>query len=193
MWMIRSPRGGYVKELIEQGVIGLGWGDAAARLHAAATPHDFYATGRQSCPQLRHLQMGSAGRQLYKFFREMKLGDPVMTYEFDPAHLSHRDHHRRRADRSECGGARRACPAGRMAPHGATRAAVQGPRASLRSRLPLFQPRAKRCSEIERLIDRRVRPGAAQRAGDAPQTGRMLGPSVRSLTTSPPRSRARAR
>src|SRR5919198_4248144 len=81
MWMIRSPRGGYAKELITKGIIGLGCGDAAPRLDDAETPQDFYAAVRRCCPHLGHLQVVSASRQLYKFFREMKIGDAVMTYD----------------------------------------------------------------------------------------------------------------
>jgi len=152
MWMIRGPRGRRAKELLARGVIGLGWGDAAPRLDGAETPQHFYAAVRKCCPDLGHLQVLSAGRQLYAFFREMKIGDPVMTYD----------------------GARRTYHVGVVtgdaesdassAPQLANVRTVEwrhrverdklstAARASLRSRLTLFQPARQAVLEVARLI-----------------------------------------
>jgi hypothetical protein len=54
MWMIRGPRGRDAQQLLERGVIGLGWGHAAPRPQDAGTPREFYAAVRKSCPQLGH-------------------------------------------------------------------------------------------------------------------------------------------
>jgi restriction system protein len=81
MWVIRSPRGRYTEELVEQGLVRLGWGEVAPHLSDAETPQDFYAAVRRCAPHLKRLQVVIAGRQLYKFFREMKVGDLMITYD----------------------------------------------------------------------------------------------------------------
>ena len=72
MWMIRSPGGAHAEELIEKGIVGIGWGEASPDLKAAKTPSDFYGVVRLHWPDYKDQQVINAGRQLYKFFREIK-------------------------------------------------------------------------------------------------------------------------
>ena len=81
MWMVRSPGGEYASELLEKGLIGIGWGEAGPQLTAARTPEDYYAVVRKHWPDYKPQQVINAGRQLYKFFQEMKIGDSAMTYD----------------------------------------------------------------------------------------------------------------
>jgi restriction system protein len=81
MWMVRSPGGEYAGELLEKGLIGIGWGEAGPELLSARSPADFYAIVRKHWPDYRPQQVINAGRQLYKFFREIGIGDRVLTYD----------------------------------------------------------------------------------------------------------------
>lgn len=81
MWMVRNPKGTYVQELLKQGVVGIGWPEAVPHLAGAETPADFYAAIRKAYPEAHGQEIVNAGRQLYKFFREIKDGDTVITYD----------------------------------------------------------------------------------------------------------------
>ncbi len=73
MWMVRSPGGEYASELLDKGLIGIGWGEAGPELPLAKTPEDFYSIVKKHWPDYKPQQVINAGRQLYKFFREIKL------------------------------------------------------------------------------------------------------------------------
>ena len=79
MWMVRSPEGRYASELLTKGIIAIGWADAAGYLAKAKNLSDFYEIIRETEPDSKAQQVINAGRQLYKFFREMKVGDIVVT------------------------------------------------------------------------------------------------------------------
>src|SRR5262245_31246594 len=81
MWMVRKPEGQQATELLNRGVVGIGWGDVAPHLTGATTPADFYAAIAKTYPDQKDQQIVNAGRQLYKFFHEMKEGDTVVTYD----------------------------------------------------------------------------------------------------------------
>jgi restriction system protein len=167
MWMIRSPRGRYVRELLAKGIVGMGWGNAVARLNGAETPEHFYDAVKECGPHLRQRQVVSIGRQLYKFFREIEVGDPVMTYEFgrriyhvgivtgdaqtDPNAVQHIANFRpvewrHRVERDKLS---------------------RDARTSLQSWSTLFQPSRQAVHEIERLIRLAPTPDAVQPASDA--------------------------
>jgi len=160
-WMMRSPRGRYTEELLQQGRVCLGWGEAAPDLKAAETPQDFYAVIRRLAPHLRHLQAVSVARQLYKFFREMKVGDPVITYDAE----------RRTYHIGAIAGDAETDPDAvpRLANfrkvewrHSIQRDQLSnGVRMSLSCQLQLFQPSRRVMEEIERLISQPLTvPGA---------------------------------
>ena len=81
MWMVRNPQGKHADELIKAKAVGIGWP------RGSPLPE-----GREKCPKistmlsrkhtliLKGQEIVNAGRQLYKFFREIKDGDTVVTY-----------------------------------------------------------------------------------------------------------------
>ena len=79
--MIRSPGGAYAAELVEKKLVGIGWGEPFDEFSAAKTPSDFYNIVRKHWTDYTDQQVINAGRQLYKFFREIKNGDEVITYD----------------------------------------------------------------------------------------------------------------
>jgi predicted Mrr-cat superfamily restriction endonuclease len=79
--MVRNPSGTYVQELLKQGVVGIGWPEVVPHLVNAQAPEDFYAAIQRTYPQSKGQEIVNAGRQLYKFFREIKDGDTVVTYD----------------------------------------------------------------------------------------------------------------
>ena len=81
MWMVRSPSGQYADALLSKGIVAIGWEDAGSRLSTARKPEDFYQIVRETWPESKPQQVVNSGRQLYKFFREMKAGDDVATYD----------------------------------------------------------------------------------------------------------------
>lgn len=81
MWMIRNPGGQHAEELLQKGIVGVGWGEATDQIAKAKKPEDFYAIIRVAFPDYTDQQVVNAGRQLYKFAREVKEGDEVITYD----------------------------------------------------------------------------------------------------------------
>jgi restriction system protein len=81
MWMVRSPNGQYASDLLAKGIVAIGWAAAGGSAVNARTPEDFYEIIRRTEPGSKPQQIINAGRQLYKFFREMKVGDVVATYD----------------------------------------------------------------------------------------------------------------
>ena len=80
MWMVRSPEGQHADELLTRKIVGIGWRDCAEYAKSAMTPHEFYEAVQKAYPDYTSQQVINAGRQLFKFLREMKIGDDVMTY-----------------------------------------------------------------------------------------------------------------
>ncbi len=80
-WMARNPGGQYAQELLEKAVVGIGWREVVPKVIGANSPADFYEVVRNTYPELRGQEIINAGRQLFKFFREMKVGDRVLTYD----------------------------------------------------------------------------------------------------------------
>jgi hypothetical protein len=46
VWMIRNPGGQYANELLDKGIVGLGWRETGHDLKTARTPKDFYSVTR---------------------------------------------------------------------------------------------------------------------------------------------------
>ena len=44
MWIVRNPGGQHADELLDKGVITIGWKDTSGQLKDAKTPNDFYLT-----------------------------------------------------------------------------------------------------------------------------------------------------
>lgn len=79
--MVRNPQGKHADELLKKKVVGIGWPEAVPFLKAAKDPEDFYDAIRKAYPGSKGQEVVNAGRQLYKFFHEMKDGDTVVTYD----------------------------------------------------------------------------------------------------------------
>lgn len=88
MWIVRSPGGQHAGKLLELGVVGIGWRECAPFVVAATSPEDFYTGVRKGFPEFTAQQVVNAGRQLYKFFREIRIGDLIATYD-SPARIYH--------------------------------------------------------------------------------------------------------
>ncbi len=81
MWMVRNPQGKHADELLKAKAVGIGWPEAVPYLESAKTPEDFYDAIRKAYPESKGQEVVNAGRQLYKFFREIKNGDTVVSYD----------------------------------------------------------------------------------------------------------------
>jgi restriction system protein len=81
MWMVRNPAGRYAPELLQKGIVGIGWVEVVQHLGEAKSPKDYYSAIKAVFPEYNSQQIINSGRQLYKFFHEMKVGDVVVTYD----------------------------------------------------------------------------------------------------------------
>ncbi len=79
--MVRNPQGKHTDELLRKKAVGIGWPEAVPFLASATKPEDFYDAIRKAYPESKGQEIVNAGRQLYKFFREIKNGDTVVTYD----------------------------------------------------------------------------------------------------------------
>lgn len=151
MWMIRTPGGRHAEEIIDRGIVGLGWQELGP-LDAAKTPDEFYEAIKRGYPEYTAQQVINAGRQLYRFYREISIGDRVATYdsptrtyhvgkvlsevEYDGAAPEYMSNYRRVDWRY----------------HVDRDALSQAARNSLGSTLTLFRPSAEAVEEIDRVI-----------------------------------------
>jgi restriction system protein len=81
MWMVRTPGGQYAAEILHMRVVAIGWESEGGLLMSAKSPQDFYAAIRKSYPEYPEQKIINTGSQLHKFFRVMKKGDTVLTYD----------------------------------------------------------------------------------------------------------------
>ena len=81
MWMVRTPGGQFAQELLKLGVVAIGWPRATGQLNGAKSPKDFYEVIRKAYPEYPEQKVINTGSQLHKFFRVVKEGDTVMTYD----------------------------------------------------------------------------------------------------------------
>ena len=88
IWMVRNPGGQHAQELLEKSVVGIGWSQVAPMVKGANSPADFYEIIKKVYPENRGQEIVNAGRQLFKFFRELRVGDSVLTYD-SPRRIYH--------------------------------------------------------------------------------------------------------
>ena len=157
MWMVRNPSGTYVQELLKQGVVGIGWPEVVPHLVNAQAPEDFYAAIQKTYPQSKGQEIVNAGRQLYKFFREIKDGDTVVTYD-----SPHRTYHIGTVTGPVRSNAQVEAPFSNVRPvkwqHRVERDLLsQAARNSLGSTLTIFQPSEEAEEEIRKRIKEPVK------------------------------------
>jgi restriction system protein len=81
MWLVRAGRNArWAEEFISQGVVGLGWhgiGDSTRFSSKAAMLSEM----RRAYPEFKEGTAASGASQLWRFQREVSVGDDVVTYE----------------------------------------------------------------------------------------------------------------
>jgi restriction system protein len=81
MWIVRTPGGKHAQDFLKMGLVGIGWHRASEQIMSAQTPKDFYAAIGKIYPEYPPQKIINTGSQLHKFFRMMKEGDCVATYD----------------------------------------------------------------------------------------------------------------
>lgn len=81
MWMVRNPGGQHAQLLTKNRFVGIGWDLLGGEALTGETPADFYALIQRFYPEYKPQQVITAGRQVFNFVREMKIGDTVVTYD----------------------------------------------------------------------------------------------------------------
>ena len=80
MWMVRAGEGGFRFEDFKDGSrVSIGW-DEVGNLSALRSREDFSKVVGMTYPKSRKGQVISAASTLYRFVREIKVGDAVITY-----------------------------------------------------------------------------------------------------------------
>ena len=81
MWMVRAGRGGrWIEDFLEKSVVGLGW-NGAGDTTTASSKDEIFARMRSAYPEMGEGTAASGASQLWRFQREVKLGDDVVTYD----------------------------------------------------------------------------------------------------------------
>lgn len=81
MWMVRAEVGGkYFEDFKAKSIIAIGWvvlGDMKSLSNREA----FTQAVAKAYPEMKKMQVAISAGQLYRFVREMKVGDSVLTYD----------------------------------------------------------------------------------------------------------------
>lgn len=81
MWMVRAGEGGYqFEEFKSRSVVAIGWSEMGD-VSALKTREQFVKAAEKAYPQSRKMQVATSAGQIYRFAREMKPGDRVLTYD----------------------------------------------------------------------------------------------------------------
>jgi len=82
-WMVRAGEGGYLfEEFKARSLVAIGW-TAMGDMSPLKTREQFVAAVTKHYPDSRKMQIAISAGQAFRFVREMKVGDRVLTY--DPA------------------------------------------------------------------------------------------------------------
>lgn len=80
MWMVRAQRGGRLfEEFKEHSLVAIGW-QSMGDMQSLKTRDDFIHAVEAHYPEMRQGQVIASASQSYRFVREFKLGDRVITY-----------------------------------------------------------------------------------------------------------------
>ena len=80
MWMVRAGEGGFRFEDFKEGSLtSIGWADIG-ELSTLNSRDDFYKAVAATYPNDKKAQVAAAAGQIYRFVREIKVGDAVITY-----------------------------------------------------------------------------------------------------------------
>jgi restriction system protein len=83
MWMVRAGEGGYLFEDFRAGsFVSIGW-ESMGDMSPLKTREQFTKAYEKAYPEERKMQVAVSGGQAFRFVREVKVGDRVLTY--DPA------------------------------------------------------------------------------------------------------------
>ena len=81
MWMVRAEVGGkYFEDFKAKSIVAIGWvglGDMKSLSNREA----FTRSMAKAYPEMKKMQVAISAGQLYRFAREMKVGDRVLTYD----------------------------------------------------------------------------------------------------------------
>ena len=81
MWMVRAEVGGkYFEDFREKGIVAIGW-TALGDMSELDTRKAFSKAVAQHWPQWNKRKVAAGAGTLYRFVREVKLGDRVLTYD----------------------------------------------------------------------------------------------------------------
>lgn len=79
-WMVRAGEGGWLFDEFErQSVVSVGWHEMGP-LQALKSRAEFVAAAERAYPGGKKFSLAISAGQLYRFVREVKLGDTVLTY-----------------------------------------------------------------------------------------------------------------
>lgn len=80
MWMVRAEVGGkYFDDFKDKSIIAIGW-DRLGDMSALKDRDAVYKAVWQHWPEMKKMQVAMSVGQLFRFLREMKIGDRVITY-----------------------------------------------------------------------------------------------------------------
>ena len=81
MWMIRAGEGGFrFEEFKEQSLVSIGWAELGD-LRPMKTREDFIAAVAAAYPSAKKAQISVSAGQTFRFVREVRIGDSVVTYD----------------------------------------------------------------------------------------------------------------
>lgn len=80
MWMVRAQRGGRLfDEFKLRSLVAIGWSEMGD-LRLLKAREDFTRRAQQHYPDMRPGQIAASASQCYRFVREFKIDDRVLTY-----------------------------------------------------------------------------------------------------------------
>lgn len=80
MWMVRAGEGGWLFEEFERlSIVSIGWHEMGP-LHELRSRDDFVKCVERVYPDAKKLSNAVSAGQVYRFVREMRVGDAVLTY-----------------------------------------------------------------------------------------------------------------